>query len=120
MTFDMYVNEELHNLYSSPNIIKQIKSRQMRWAGHLARMGRTEKCTRFWWESSKETDHAGDQGVDGSMGSEWILGRLAGRVDWIRLDQDRDRWLAVWNTMINFQFLAQWSYLFKHVLYILF
>jgi hypothetical protein len=32
-------NEELHNLYSSPNIIKQIRSRMMRWVGHVARMG---------------------------------------------------------------------------------
>jgi hypothetical protein len=32
-------NEELHNLYSSPNIIRQIKTRRMRWAGHVARMG---------------------------------------------------------------------------------
>jgi hypothetical protein len=32
-------NEELHNLYSSPNIIRMIKSRRMRWAGHVARMG---------------------------------------------------------------------------------
>jgi hypothetical protein len=33
-------NEELHNLYSSPSIIKMMKSRRMRWAGHVARMGR--------------------------------------------------------------------------------
>jgi hypothetical protein len=33
-------NEELHNLYYSPNIIRMIKSRRMRWAGHVARMGR--------------------------------------------------------------------------------
>jgi hypothetical protein len=32
-------NEELHNLYSSPNIIRMIKSRRMRWAGHVGRMG---------------------------------------------------------------------------------
>jgi hypothetical protein len=32
-------NEELHNLYSSPNIIRQIKSRKVRWTGHVARMG---------------------------------------------------------------------------------
>jgi hypothetical protein len=32
-------NRELHNLYSSPDIIRQIKSRRMRWAGHVARMG---------------------------------------------------------------------------------
>jgi hypothetical protein len=36
-------NEELHNLYSSPDIIKQVKSRRMRWAGHVARMGRERK-----------------------------------------------------------------------------
>jgi hypothetical protein len=36
-------SEELHNLYSSPNIIRQIKSRKMRWAGHVARMGEEEK-----------------------------------------------------------------------------
>jgi hypothetical protein len=34
-------NEELHNLYSSPIVIRMIKSRRMRWAGHVARMGRT-------------------------------------------------------------------------------
>jgi hypothetical protein len=70
-------NEELHNLYSSPDIIRQIKWRRMRWAGHVARMGEKRKCIRFWWESPKERDHLEDQGVGGKMGSEWILGRLA-------------------------------------------
>jgi hypothetical protein len=37
-------NEELHNLYSSPNIIRMIKSRRMRWAGHVARMGETRNA----------------------------------------------------------------------------
>jgi hypothetical protein len=37
-------NEELHNLYSSPSIIRQIESRQMRWAGHVVRMGEEIKC----------------------------------------------------------------------------
>jgi hypothetical protein len=36
-------NEELHNLYSSPDIIKQVKSRRMRWAGHVARMAEERK-----------------------------------------------------------------------------
>jgi hypothetical protein len=36
-------NKELHNLYTSPNIIRQIKSRRMRWAGHVARMGEESK-----------------------------------------------------------------------------
>jgi hypothetical protein len=35
-------NEELHNLYSSPNILRMIKSRRMRWAGHVARMWEVE------------------------------------------------------------------------------
>jgi hypothetical protein len=40
--------EELHNLYSSPNVIRQIKSRRWRWVGHVARMGEERNCTRFW------------------------------------------------------------------------
>jgi hypothetical protein len=40
-------NEELHNLYSSPNIIKIIKSRRMRWAGHVERMGETRNAYRI-------------------------------------------------------------------------
>jgi hypothetical protein len=46
-------SEELHNLYSSPNI-RKIMSRRMRWAGHVARMEEEGKCTRFWWESPKK------------------------------------------------------------------
>jgi hypothetical protein len=37
-------NEELHNLYTSPSIIRMIKSGRMRWAGHVARMGGDEEC----------------------------------------------------------------------------
>jgi hypothetical protein len=78
-------NEELRNLYSSPDIIRQVKSRRMRWAGHVARMGEERTCTRFWWESPKERDHWEDQGIGGKMGSEWIVGRLAWGV-WIGFD----------------------------------
>jgi hypothetical protein len=42
------------NLYSFPNIIRQIKSRRMRWAGHVARMREDRKCTRFWWEGRRK------------------------------------------------------------------
>ena len=42
-------NEELKDLYCSPNIVQVIKSRRMRWAGHVARMGRGEVYTGFWW-----------------------------------------------------------------------
>jgi hypothetical protein len=100
--------EELHELYSSPDIIRQVKSRRMRWAGHVAVWERREKCTRFLWESPKERDHSEDQGVSGRMGSEWILGRLTwgGGVDWIRLSQDRDRWRAVASAVMNLRVLA--------------
>jgi hypothetical protein len=40
------------------------------------------------------------------MGSEWILERLAGEVEWIQLDQNRDRWRSLVNTVINFMFLV--------------
>jgi hypothetical protein len=40
-------NEELHNLYSSPNTIRMIKSRRIRWAGHVARMGKTRNAYRI-------------------------------------------------------------------------
>jgi hypothetical protein len=50
-------NEELHNLYSSPSIIRMIKTRRMRSAGCVARMGRREMHMGYWWESQKEGDH---------------------------------------------------------------
>jgi hypothetical protein len=50
-------NEELHNLYSSPNIIRIIKSRRSRWAEHVARMGRRGINIGYWWESQKERAH---------------------------------------------------------------
>jgi hypothetical protein len=50
-------NEELSDLYSSPSIIRISKSRRMRWAGHVARMGRRGTRIDYWWESQRERDH---------------------------------------------------------------
>jgi hypothetical protein len=50
-------NDELHNFYSSPSIIRMIKSRRMRWTGYLARTGRRGMHIGYWWESQKERDH---------------------------------------------------------------
>jgi hypothetical protein len=51
------LNKELRDLYSSPSIIRIIKSRRMIWAGHVARMGRRGPCIDSWWESQRERDH---------------------------------------------------------------
>jgi hypothetical protein len=50
-------NEELCDLYSSPSIIRIIKSRRMRWAGRVARMGRKGTRIDYWWESQRERYH---------------------------------------------------------------
>jgi hypothetical protein len=50
-------NEELHYLYSSPNIIRMSKSRRMRLAKHVARMWRREMHIGYWLESQKEREH---------------------------------------------------------------
>jgi hypothetical protein len=95
-------NEELHGLYSSPSIVRMIKARRMRWAGHVARMGEVSgaynilvgrpegrrplgrPCSR--WEDNNNMD----------------LREIGfGDVDWIHLAQDRDRWRALVNTVMN-------------------
>jgi hypothetical protein len=68
-------NDELHDLYSSPNIVRVIKSRRMRWAGHVARMGRGEMLTGFWLGGLKARDHWEDLGVGGRITLRWTLGR---------------------------------------------
>jgi hypothetical protein len=65
-------NEELNDLYSSPNIIRVIKSRRMRWAGHVAHMGKRAVHTGFWWGDLREGDQLGDPGVDGRIILKWI------------------------------------------------
>ena len=68
-------NEELNDLYSSPNIVRVIKLRRMRWAGHVARMGEERGCTGSWWVNRRERDRWGDLGVDGWIILGWISRR---------------------------------------------
>jgi hypothetical protein len=76
-------NEELNVLYSLPNIVRVIKSRRMRWAGHVARMGEERGVYR-------ERDHWGDLGVDGwiilgCISRRWDLGMWTG-FGWPRIE----------------------------------
>ena len=50
-------NEELNDLYSSPNIVRVIKSKRMRWAGHVARMGEEGGCIGSSWGNRREREH---------------------------------------------------------------
>jgi hypothetical protein len=81
---------ELHNLYSSPDIVRQIKSRRMRWPGHVARMGEGKNVYKVLVGKPEGKNHLKDQGVDGRMGLKWTLGRSAGRgvrsgFTWLRI-----------------------------------
>jgi hypothetical protein len=69
-------NEELHKLNSSPNIIRQIKSRIMRWEGHVAHMREESKVYKTLEGNRKERDDLKNRRVGGSMGLEWILEKL--------------------------------------------
>jgi hypothetical protein len=67
-------NEELHKLYSSPSIIRMIKSRSisMRLAGHAEQMGRRGMHVGYWWEIQKERDHWEDEDVGRSTILKWV------------------------------------------------
>jgi hypothetical protein len=95
-------NDELHRLYSSPNIVRVIKSRRMRWAGHVARMeegsgiyrvlvGRSEGKRPLGRPRRRCEDNIKmDLREIGAYGSNWI-----------QLAQDRVRWRAFVNTVMN-------------------
>jgi hypothetical protein len=85
-------NEELHNLYSSPDIIRQVKSRRMRWAGHVARMGEERTVYKVLVgkpEGMRPVRRPRRRWKDGIRMDLRKIG--LGSVDWIRLAQDRDR-----------------------------
>jgi len=65
-------NEEPNEFYSLLNIVRVIKSRRMRWVGHVARMGEVRGCIGSWWGNRREGDHWGDLGVDGWIILGWI------------------------------------------------
>jgi hypothetical protein len=68
-------NEEPHDLYSSSDIIRVIKTKMMRWAGYVERLGEMKNAYKLYLESLKGGDHSEDTGVDGSIILKWILGK---------------------------------------------
>jgi hypothetical protein len=94
-------NEELRDLYSSPSIIRIIKSRRMRWTGHVARMREKKNAYRLLVGKPE-----GKRPL-GRPRRRWNnirmdLGEVGwGDVDWIGLAQDRNRWRALMNSVLN-------------------
>jgi hypothetical protein len=68
-----FYSQYIFSLYSSPTIVRVIKSRRLRWAGHVARMETGEVCAGFWWRNLRERDHSGNAGVDGRIILRWIF-----------------------------------------------
>jgi len=90
-------NEELNDLYSSPNIVRVIKLRRMRWAGHVARMGEERGMYRFLVgkpEGKRPLGRSRRRWVENIRMDLQEVG--CGYMDWIGLAQDRDGWRALW------------------------
>jgi len=95
-------NEELNDLYCSPNIVRVIKSRRMKWAGHVARMGEERKVYRVLVgkpEGRRLLGRPRRRWVDNIRMDLQEVG--CGYMEWIGLAQDRDRWRTVVNAVMN-------------------
>jgi hypothetical protein len=96
------LHEELHNLYSSPNIIRIIRSRRMRWAGYVARMGEKRNVYRLLVgkpEGKRTLGRPRHRCIDYIKMDLLEIGLNV--VDWIGLAQDRYRWRALVNWVMN-------------------
>ena len=96
------LNDELNDLYSSPNIFRVIKSRIMRWAGHVARMRERRDIYRVLVGKSEGKRPLGRSRRRWDNNIKMDLQEVGcGVVDWIELAQDRDRWRALVNEVMN-------------------
>jgi hypothetical protein len=97
-------NEELHNLYCSPSIIRIIKTRRMGWAGHVARMGEKMNAYRILVGKPEGKRPLGRPRRRREDNIRMDLREIEwGGMDWIDLAQDRDQWRALVNTIMNLQ-----------------
>jgi len=95
-------NEELNDLYSSPNIVRVIKSRRMRWVGHVARMGEERGVYRVMVgkpEGRRPLGRPRRRWVDNIRMDLQEVG--CGYMDWIGRAQDRDRWRTLVSPVMN-------------------
>ena len=95
-------NEELNDLYCSPNIVRVIKSRRMRWAGHVARMAEDRGVCKFLVgkpEGKRPLGRPRRRWVDNIRTDLQEVG--CGYMDWIGLGQDRDRWRTLVSAVMN-------------------
>jgi hypothetical protein len=103
-------SEELDHLYSSPDIIRQKKSRRMRWAGDVARMGEGKNVYRVSVGKSEGKRPLGRPRHRWKDGVSIDLREIGwGRVGWIHLAQDRDQWRALVNAVMNLWVLVPQS-----------
>ena len=99
-----FANEELNELYSLPNIVRVVKSRRMRWASHVARMGEDRGVHRVLVgkpEGNRPLGRPRRRWEDNIKMDLQEVGR--GRGDWMELAQDRDGWRALVGTVRNFR-----------------
>jgi hypothetical protein len=95
-------NEKLHGLYSSPGIVRVIKERRMRWAGHVACMGEVRGAYNILIGRPEGMRPLGRPGRRWEDNIKMYLREIVfGDVDWIHWAQDRDSWRALVNTVMN-------------------
>jgi hypothetical protein len=102
-------NKELYALYSSPNIIRVMKPIQLRWERHVACMGGRRGTYRVFVGKPEGNRALGRPRHRWEDTIKMDLREVGWGMDWIDLAQDRDRWWAVVNAVMNLQALKMWE-----------